>query len=328
MAIVFATNDISDFVGAGISTDSTDRRTAYVSQAFITSANSVGQAGLIAFTRIPTVAGNITWIHFQYAKSRDFTGGGSDGFAVLELFSGSGVKILDFDMSNGVIRLRLFGSSTLTANITGNMIGQNAPMAVDIKIDLTSDISVEMFVNGVSKYNQSQAWSSSPGNPAGIYWRIADASDFGAILQYTSELIVADESTIGMGLSKMVPNAAGNYSQWQGDHAATGDSDVGTGVSTDAISQKLSSGLSSIIGPASSALRALVVNTKASTRGGTVNDLRTYLRISSTDYNGAAMGVDGDIKSHITVWDTNPDSAADWDTTDFSGVEVGVESLI
>ncbi len=323
MAIVFASNSIADFVGAVISTTASRRRTAYVARSF----EQKGSGSFItnsAFTQISPVAGDVTWIHFQYAKTWPFQNGSSDGSAVLELRSVTDTLILDFDMQDGNLRIRLFGSSTLVVNVTGKMDGTF--MAVDLKIDLTTDISVELFIDGVSKYNESQAWTSSPGNPGRIFWRIFDATDFGTISQYVSELIVADEDTTGMGLAEMVPNAAGNYGEWQGDHAATGDSETGTGVSTDAINQKLSSDLSTSIGPSSSALRALVVNTKASVRGGTVGELRNFLRIDGTDYNGADMGADGDIKNHITVWDTNPDTASDWDTTDFSGVEIGIES--
>jgi len=242
------------------------------------------------------------------------------------LLSGSGTKILDFDLSNGLVRLRLFGSSTLTINIIGNMGGISLN-SIDIKVDLTSDISVKMYVNGGLVYDRSQAWSSSPGNPELIYWRTTHVSDFGSTTQYISELIIADEPTLHMGISELTPNATGNYSDWDGDHGATGDNDLGTGASSKIVTDKLSSVLSAFAGPASPAIRAILVNTKASTRGGVVNDLRNFVRISSTDYNGAAMGVGEGIENHVTIWDTNPATTDDWDTADFSGTELGVESL-
>lgn len=325
MTIVFATNDGSDFPGAGVSTNAAHFRAAYVSRSFITDSNNTAST-ITAITTIPPVAGDITWIHFQYRKERDFSGNSSDGFAVMELYSGSGTKILDFDLNNGLVRLRLFGSSTLTINIIGNMVGTNV-YSVDIKIDLTSDISVKMYINGGLVYDRSQAWSSSPGNPALIFWSIFQVSDFGGTAQYVSELIIADEPTIHMGISELTPNATGNYSEWLGDHAATGDNDLGTGASSKVVADKLSSVLTSFSGPASPAIRAVLVNTKASTRGGTVNDLRNFLRISATDYNGAAMGVGEGIENHVTMWNTNPDTTDDWNTADFAGTELGVESL-
>lgn len=329
MSIVFASNDAADFPGAKVSTTAGDFRSTYVDKAFHMEGNDV-RITTLASTRIPPVAGTVTWIHFQFRKSQNVipSASSADGNMLFDLHSGTGVKILDFDILNGVLNCRVFGSSTLTSPVTNRLDGITL-MAIDIKVDLTTDISVEVYKDGVLVYNQSQAWTSSPGNPEFIFWRIWDMRGFTPQEedQYISELIIADESTINMGLSDMTPNAAGNYSQWVGNHVETGDTDLGTGASVAAVSQKLSSALSTFGGPASSALRALVVVNKASTRGGTVNDLRNFLRISATDYNGAALGVGESITEHVTVWDVNPNTALDWDTTDFAGVEVGIESL-
>jgi len=175
MTIVFATNDHLDFPGTVRITDAARFRSAYVSQAFQTDGAGItyGNAG---FTQIPQVSGDVTWIHFQYAKATSFGGSSSDGNAVLHLSSVDGTAILDFDMLDGSIRIRLFGSSTLTVNLGGNLTG-TSPKAIDLKIDLTSDISVECFVDGISQYDESQAWTSSPGNPGLIWWRTRDAND-------------------------------------------------------------------------------------------------------------------------------------------------------
>jgi len=325
MTIYFARNDSAAFPGAVVSIAAGSFRSDYVSESFLTRGDQANPT-VTSITRIPPVAGNVTWIHFQYYKPVSNSGSNAQGNQLLELRSGTGTLILDFNVSFGEVECRLFGSATKTVEIPGRL-DNIAVQAIDIKIDLTSDITVEIYQNSGLVYNESQAWTSSPGNPELIYWRLFDLLvGSGTVEQSVSELIIADESTIHLGLSEMVPNAAGNYSQWIGNHIETGDADLGTGAASDAINQKLSSAMTAFAGPASSAMRAFLIVSKASTRGVTVGDLRNFLRISATDYNGAALGVGEGIESHVTVWDTNPNTLTDWDTADFSGVEIGTET--
>jgi len=327
MTIIFATNDLADFPGGILSTTAGDFRSAYVSSAIQVSDGNSLTPIQISSSRIPPVAGDVTWLHFQYRKEINIGNANADGNMLFELVSGTGVKIMDFDVDNAILNCRLFGSSTLTTAVTGN--GPSTGItAFDIKIDLTSDITIEVWINQALVHDESQAWTSSPGNPEYILWRGFDIDSGGTpSKQWVSELIVADEDTQNMGLSEMIPDAAGNYSAWKGDHVETGDNDLGTGASSSSTGQKLSSDLSSFGGPSSSALRALVILNKASTRGGTVGDLRNFLRIGGADFNGAALGVGETIKNYVTVYDQNPDTSSDWDTTDFAGVEIGIESL-
>jgi hypothetical protein len=327
MSIIFASNDESDFPRAVVSTTAGNFRSSYVSRAFEV-AQGKDFPEFTSWTPFPQAAGDVVWIHFQMRMDYDSVTSNSDGDGPFRIYDTNGALIFKNDMLNGVFSGNVFGSTTGSASITGNWSGTTI-RAVDIKIDITApNLTVEIFDDGISVFNQTVT-NNGKLKPAAIYWEFWDITSTAAFdFLYISEFIAADESTIGMGLSEMIPNAAGNYSAWNGNHIETGSSDDGQGASSDATSEKLSSALSTFAGPASSALRALVVNNRASVRGGTVGDLRNFLRISATDYNGAAMGVGAGLGTNVTVWDTNPNSALDWNTTDFSGVEIGVESLV
>ena len=322
MAILFASNDITDFIGATSDTTAANRRTSFVSEAFhISGADNVDKK---AYVSHPKAGGNVQWIHFVWKQSNTVGAGGfASSQTLCNMYDDAGDRLFFVDMtgaSGARAQLNILGDTTVTDDITD--FGTTL-VIIDIKVDITTNLDVEIYVDEVLAANGAPANTGGKTLPVATVFTVTDD---GGLNAYISEFIVADEDTRGMGLSKVSPNAAGNYAAWQGDHVETGDSDLGTGASSDATAQKLSSDLTTFGGPASSALRALLINNKCSVRGGTVGDLRNFLRISSTDYNGASMGPGATVANHITVYDTNPDTAADWDTTDIAGVEVGIES--
>lgn len=322
MSIVFASNDAADFPGATVVTTAGDFRSAYVSEAFEV---SNGTTGLLAssWTLFPEVSGDVTWIHYQFKKDVNTDGVNADGNTMFAAYDSSGNVIFEVDVTDGAHRINIAG---IGGGTFGDRISQNLK-AIDFKVDTAgSTCVVEMYVNGALIKSQSQ--TSSAGNPIALYWRSFDQNNSGNNTRETvSEFIVADEDTRNMGLAIMTPNAVGNYTAWTGNHVETGDSDLGTGAVADSTGLKLSSDLTAYAGPATAGFRALVVNNKASTRGN-VGDLRNFLRISSTDYNGAAMSVGETIKDYITVFNTNPNTTDTWASADIAGVEVGTESLV
>ena len=322
MAIVFASNDIADFEGALLITTAGDRRTSYVSEAFEVS-NGTNNPIFSSWTNFPEVSGTITWIHFQAIKDTSTGGANAHGMPLALIYDSVGNLICYFNVTSGAWQTVINGSGSTTY---GDPMGTTL-RAVDIMIDTAgANIVVDLYVDQVLV--KSHTVAATQGNPVAMNWKCYDLQNLSIATHLTvSEFIVADEDTQNFGLSDMSPNAAGNHTAWTGDHVETGDSDLGKIASVDTTGQKLSSGLSTFGGPASSALKALVVTNHASVRGGTVGDIRNFLRISATDYNGAGFGVGVAILPFVTVWLTNPDTAVDWDTTDFSGVEVGVESL-
>jgi len=322
MTIVFASNDASDFPGATVVTTAGDFRSDYVSEAFEV---SNGNTGLLtsSWTLFPEVSGNVTWIHFQFKKDANTGGVNGDGSTMFQAFDDAGNVVFAIDIDNGGTRIFIAG---IAGTNMGDRIGKSLK-AIDFMCDTTgANCTVEMYVAGALVRTETQ--TSSDGNPIALYWRSFDHDNSGTEAHETvSEFIVADEDTRNLGLTIMTPNAVGNHTAWNGNHVETGDSDLGTGAIADSTGLKLSSDMTAYAGPATAGLFALVVNNNASTRG-VVGDLRNFLRISSTDYNGAAMGVGETIKNHITVFNTNPATTDTWDSADIDGVEVGIESLV
>jgi hypothetical protein len=327
MTILYATNDQTDFPGSTISTDTTNFDSNYVSEAFQVSSGGSTSEVQVSWSRLPQASGDVVWFHFQYRKSHGSSTTSADGDVLFELYDTAMVQMFNFGFLNGIVSGNVFGSTTGTANIAGNFSGTTL-RTIDVMVDITSpNLTVEVYDGGVLVFTQTVT-NNGKLKPSAIRWRVRDISDAAVTdFQYVSEFIVADESTVGMRVTALKPNAAGNYSEWDGDHVETGDTSLATGASSISAGQKLSSVPSAFIAPASTAMRALVVVNKASTRGPTITDLRNFLRISATDYFGASMGVDETITDHVTVWDVNPGTGIDWASIDITGIEVGIESV-
>lgn len=322
MTIVFASNDQADFPGSQVVTTAGRFRAAYVSEAFRVSDGDSGGLDYSSWSNFPEVAGTVTWIHFQYWKNTNIEGTNGDGETLFSAYASDGTRIFRWNINNGNINLLING---VTGPNFGDKIGTGIK-AIDIMVDTTgSTMVVQLYVEGVLVMNRSE--TSSEGNPIALNWRAYDHSNSNIFVQETvSEFIVADEDTRGLGLAIMTPTGAGNHSAWIGDHVETGDGDLGTGAVAKSVGLKLSSTMDAYAGPATSAMRALVVKNVASTRG-SVGDLRNFVRISSTDYDGSAMGVGETIKSYLSVFDTNPDTTDPWASADFASTEIGTESL-
>jgi hypothetical protein len=326
VAILYATNDLVDFaMDAAVDTTAARRRTTFVDSAIIVGSGK-GSSTRGAFNYIPQAAGDVVWVHFQgYFQANNDAG--TTGKVFFNLYDTANAKILDFSQNIGVPTLNVYGTSTVT-DATSSGIVRNALAEYDVKIDITApNIVVEIYQDTVL-WATATATNNGKLKPALIVWETWGISSVSVVDLVVSEVILADEDTRGMGLSALAPNGAGNYSQWIGDHTETSSDDMATVVSSGATAEKLSSTLSTFGGPASTALRALVVVTNSSARGGVVGDIRNFVRIASTDYNGSALGVTPGLERYTAVWDTNPNTAVLWDTTDFSSTEIGIESLV
>jgi hypothetical protein len=324
MTILMATNDIIDFPGATINADAGKFQAGNVPHALMVANGNAG-VGTTSWTVIPQASGDIVWIHFiAYFDAANQLG---DGTLLFELYDTAGAKIMDFDLLVGVPDLLVYGSTTETVSALSHFT-QDKLIPIDVRVDITApNIVVDLYRDNVL-WISNTVTNNGKLKPEALLWKTFDLTA-GNITDwlYVSEFIVADEDTRGMRLAEMTPSGAGNYSQWVGNHVETGDDDLSTGASSDTTGQKLSSTQTAYGGPATSAMRAVVVKNTVSTRGGVVNDIRNFVRISATDYNGAGLGVGEGITLLSTVWDQNPNTSADWGSADLAAIEIGVESL-
>ncbi len=126
------------------------------------------------------------------------------------------------------------------------------------------------------------------------------------------------------------PEGAGNSSQWTGagysanafnvqDEYADGDSTFNMDSTAGHIDlykmEDLPNG--TILG--------IQANTWARQDAGAARTIRNKWRISSTNYNGATVGVSGSYTDIMEIFETSPATSAAWTVSEFNGVEFGTE---
>lgn len=144
---------------------------------------------------------------------------------------------------------------------------------------------------------------------------------------FYSEIIVTDnEPTIGLRLATMRPDSQGDDNDMTGSPLDLNNND-GLTISTDTVGHRESWNLSAYNGPASpTSVRALVTKTRSRKGVTGPQSVRHYLRIGTTNYDAASTITPANNSPEMTVWDTNPATTSAWATSDFTGLQQGVEA--
>jgi hypothetical protein len=183
-------------------------------------------------------------------------------------------------------------------------------------------IEADTYINGIMRKSTSGTLTATDSGIAGVRFSAFDLENGSAI----SGIIVADEDTRGMVVSGMTPDGAGNYTAWSGTHASMLGASKGGGIESNVNGDRESWTLSAFPG-ASAAVGMRVVHQVWAYPGATgVSQVDGFLRISATDYDSGALTPTPGIPL-VYEWNTNPATAAIWDTTALGLLEAGVEAV-
>lgn len=146
--------------------------------------------------------------------------------------------------------------------------------------------------------------------------------------RYTSQIIIADESTIGWRLATYYPSGAGATGNWTGDHTAVdevrySDADFIYSASADQVETYTASG-PSLTGYV---VRAVGVYCRAHRGASGPQNLQLAVRVNGTDYFSSSKALSLGFDSYGNIWSANPDTAVDWLTSQISAVQPGVKSI-
>ncbi len=258
-----------------------------------------------------------TWVHFCiYTTDTSF----SSNATVLWFHAGT----------TNLGRLVTTSAETLSAEAgnTGAGVQFALPPGVLKTVDLNirqtgGHCYVDVYADG-SFIGTSDDTSHTPATPDSF--RFVHCIGFSSPT-YISEVIIADESTIGMRLAMFEPATAGNHDQWAGARADLTDGDPLTGMNAGTAGNLVSHALSAYAGDMG--LTPVDVSVVQQLRRGATGpqDARNLLRIAGTDYNGPSLGPTEVMQRLTTVWTQNPATAAAWAVGDLAALEAGLEAL-
>jgi hypothetical protein len=272
------------------------------------------------------------WFHFDYVLI------GATGAA-----DGSMFEFIDVGAAQVVVRLWSQDAShyleywngasftRMTVPLPHNRLyyGDNYE-TVDIHIKLHDTLGeFQFFVNNtlVTEFTGDTLLYTPTDNINQMKWR-GVSNDYNT----TSQIIVADEPTIGMKCATLYPTADGANIDFSGTYADIDESvvydDATLASSTVAndISTYVVSDLSAIAQDYD--VKAVVVSARMKASAGAPENAQMALRTNSTNYFGGTLsGLSASFAPLQEIWETNPDTAAVWTVSEVQALEGGVKSI-
>ena len=147
---------------------------------------------------------------------------------------------------------------------------------------------------------------------------------------YVSQIIVADESTLGFKLITLEPTADSSVVDWVGSYTnidAANYVDEASPMTSDVIGAKaLFTGANVDASFNTLEVKAVVVSGVYSvTGGGTVTDLRPILNTGGLDFTGPLLSLPntGELRRHQEIWHNNPNTSTKWTIPEVDALTYG-----
>jgi hypothetical protein len=143
-----------------------------------------------------------------------------------------------------------------------------------------------------------------------------------------SQVIIADEPTIGWRLLTRYPNGAGAATAWTGgytdvDEAVCDDGDFCNSSTNGQVEQFTQTG-PAITGYT---VRAVGVYARAKKGGSGPTNLQIGIRVSSTDYFSASKALSVGYSAYGEIWEQNPATTADWLNTAIDAIQPSIKAV-
>ena len=328
MTILSAASTAAEIGGATVvSTAVADFDTTYSDQAAFIQLEGSASSGFVR--KFDPPVGDF-WGHWLVRlPTSDFaSNSGVDGYW-FDVLDADGETLCRFEVENGVPFLVAYGDTTVNGvNFT---LTNGSKVYVDIKVAVGANIVFEVYYNGVLQSSVTAANTGGKGKPVQVNF---DHFDFGAAfaaagrtIAYSQMIFTDGEPTLGWRMSTLRPDSAGHYSEWDGGYAELGDNSEATRAASDTANQRVSWVPETYAGPVAPVGIRSVLAVAATSKGAIgPQNIKHFLRIGGTDYDGATLAVDG-VNFSVEDWDVNPATGAPWSTADLATIEGGLQSI-
>lgn len=254
---------------------------------------------------------------------RDSTGGStSPAFS----YFASGVEVFRL-LRNSATGVSTTATYQMQARIAGVMTNVGSAVTVnnlsshhfDVYIDgNTASGTATLYVAGTEQESAAADLSSVTGIDEVRYY-------FGG---YVSQVVIADEPTIGWRLLTRYPNGAGAATAWTGaytdvDEIVYDDADFCNSSTNGQIEQFTQTG-PAITGYS---VRAVGVYARAKCGASGPVNLQIGLRVSSTDYFSSSKALSVGYSAYGEIWETNPATAAAWLSTGIDAIQPSIKAV-
>lgn len=325
MSVLFVGGEMGAFIPA----------TAGAVEATSFGANSYNSAFARCCLSVATVS--------DYAESADF-GTGTDLYCHLDMSvygggfgstddarfrwcDGSGTEVVRLTYQYGTDALRLdywSGAAWVNAGaITVELSGVLQTIDIHAVVNSASG-SLKLYLSGTERISATGLDLS--GITALGKVRIYGAP--GGHLTFASQVIVADEPTIGMRAFTVPPTGVGASSDWTGTYAEIdeiiySDADFINSASVNQVST-FAATPPTLTGYQ---VKAVAVTARAKCGASGPLNIQMAVRSSGTTYFGATKALDVGYRAFCKVWDTDPATSAAWTNTAAATLQPGAKSI-
>ena len=315
MTILFAGGELGAFVGSDSNAIEYTNASGYdsnFSRCAIAAFETAQYVESAAFT-----ATNAVFVHFTTGQAD--VGGSATTLVALE---NSGTEVFRLRAQTGMTELQMQywngaswanAGSAITTNIT------NARQTIDLYV---SDSELILFLGGSERESASGSFTSITSlDLLRMYGN-------GPVHQPYTQVIVADEPTIGWRLKTAPATGAGATTDWTGTYAEIDEavvSDVDFINSATANQVELFTHSATI--PTGYTVRGVVVTARAKKGLSGPANIQLALRSSGTTYFSSSQALGLGYGAHVGIWETDPATAADFTSSAIASLQFGVKSI-
>lgn len=317
MSILFVASEVDSFEFAGTWGQTTDANyfdNVYVRTAF------APKNGHVALSPVFPAAADETWLHFEQRYT--YVGGALQDRS-MSLLSAAGAEILRVRDDAGKSRVEYYNGTSWVLVGTWNHADRRD--VFDIRYRNTADGVISLYQNNYLLFEATGDFSALLD-----VVRLRVYSTSGNDTWWLSQIIVADEPTLGFHASYRQPTAAGTHTAWTGtwDEVDAILPNPALFIASDTVDQR-ENFLKSIFNvPNGFSVKAVAV-TALGRRGATgPQNANLSIRFGSTDYDSSAKPLALGLSPVQAFWHTNPATTLPWVNSDAGSatLEFGVKA--
>ncbi|AWY08826.1 hypothetical protein vBRpoPV14_41 [Ruegeria phage vB_RpoP-V14] len=328
MTIYLATNDINDFGGItdGVTTNTNFFDSTYVDSAIIMKTQDSGQFPTHVGHSFSVSGDNQAWVHFDLYMPT--TNSSIVDGSFITWIDNDGNRAVSSSFVNGNLICTIYnGANANIANAIGFFLPAGLATYDMVYEDDGTNINFTIYVNGVIFLALTRAASATKRIPTSFTWDNIDAGLSGNF-SYVSQLIMANESTIGMKLQSINPSAVGNYTNLSATVTEVTDGNQITGWIGETAADKQSFVTSGYSLPAGRIVHSVFPGFDLRFGPTGPQQIRPFVRIGGVDYNAPAdMQPLPRTKRGLLgyAWTTNPATGLPWTGAEIAALEAGYE---
>jgi hypothetical protein len=277
---------------------------------------------------MPSASATDAWIHFEM-ESDDFSS--STAVTRLSWYDSSAnerIRVKYADSSTNQLTVEYWNGSSFTALTAVSVEMGGIRQTIDLHVVCNSGSgTIALYIAGTERLTATVN-TTSISNLKKFRFTGGTISSL-AVEAWVSQVIMADESTIGWRLSTRYASGAGATTDWTGsyteiDEIVYNDGDFINSSVADQVE------LFTNTGPSLSGytVRSVAVSARAKRGASGPQNIRMALRSAGTTYfSGSDIALGVAYAPVQTIWETDPATASDFLTSAISTVQFGVKSI-